>query len=68
MGGLVTRRVVRATFIPDFTDVPGFRTDKDMLTTYKTMRGIALEFERELEEKYLGHDFLRAFAFLFPEI
>ncbi len=40
----------RATFIPDFTDVPGFRTDKDMLTTYKTMRGIALEFERELEE------------------
>ena len=56
----------RATFIPEFTDVPGFRTDKDMLTTYKTMRGIALEFERELEEKYLGHDFLGLLRSSFP--
>lgn len=56
----------RATFIPDFTDVPGFRTDKDLLSTYKAMRGIALEFERELEEKYLGHDFLGLLRSSFP--
>lgn len=55
-----------ATFIPHFGDVPGFRREQDMIGTYLTMRNLALRFEQELAESYLGHNFLSLLRSSFP--
>lgn len=43
-----------ATFIPDLREVPRFREHAGLMTTYRTMRSIALRFEQGVEEFYLG--------------
>jgi hypothetical protein len=56
----------RATFIPHLGYVPQFRRDKDILTTYRAMRDLALRFEQELSESYLGESFLSDLRSVFP--
>lgn len=55
-----------ATFIPDFSMVPYFRGDKDLMATYRSMRDIALLFEQELAERFLGRRFLRNLRLQYP--
>lgn len=55
-----------ATFIPDFAVVPYFRSEKDLMSTYRSMRDIALRFEQELAERFLGRQFLRTMRLQHP--
>ncbi|MEE0979173.1 MAG: DUF6712 family protein [Muribaculaceae bacterium] len=43
-----------ATFIPNLTEAWRFRSQGDVLSTYRIMRSQALRFEQELKENYLG--------------
>lgn len=56
----------RSTFIPDLSDVHRFRGEDDMLTAYRKMRRIALDFEYGLAERYLGREFLKYIRKSFP--
>jgi len=47
-----------ATFIPDLSEVHRFRGQDSMLDTYRSMRSIAVNFEQELAENYLGRNTL----------
>ena len=55
-----------ASFIPTLCDVPKFRREQDLIGTYLNMRNIALAFEQELAELYIGHRFLSALRSSFP--
>lgn len=55
-----------STFIPGFSDVGRFRSDKDLITTYKIMRDIALRFELRLAELYIGHEVLSVLRSAYP--
>ena len=55
-----------ASFMPDMKDVQQFKGDKDLLSTYRSMRDIALRFEQELAERFLGYDFLNSLRSEYP--
>lgn len=57
----------RSSFISDLGFVRRFRRDKDLLSTYKIVRGIVMPFEQELAEKYLGFGFLRSLYSAYPD-
>lgn len=56
-----------STFIPDFSVVPYFRSEKDLMSTYRSMRDIAVRFEQELGERFLGRRFLRHLRLQYPQ-
>ena len=58
----------RATFIPEFAPVSRFRRDKNLLTTYKEMRDIAIRFEQQVAESYLGFKFLEHLRSFYPKL
>ena len=47
-----------ATFIPNFDHVYEFKGKRGVMTTYRVMRDIAVMFEHELAERFLGRKFL----------
>lgn len=57
----------RATFIPNLDHVPQFRRGTDLMTTHRAMRALAMRFEQELAESYLGESFLSAMRSSYPD-
>lgn len=56
-----------ATFIPNLDNVFRFKGDKDLHTAYCQMRDLAIVFEHELAENYLGKNFLSAIRSYYPK-
>lgn len=48
-----------STFMFGLEDANDFKSDKDLLTTFRLMRGKALRFQMALEQFYLGKQLLR---------
>lgn len=56
----------RDSFLPDFTHVPRFRGDRNLLQAYRIMREAAKHFEQLVAELYLGHEFLEYVRNTYP--
>lgn len=60
----------RGSFIPRLTEARRFKGQSPLFDTYIAMRSVALRFEQQLAESYLGHDtldLLRSSQFLSPD-
>ena len=55
-----------ATFIPNLDYAFRFKGDKDLHSTYCQMRDLAIMFESELAENYLGKKFISAIRSYYP--
>lgn len=55
-----------ATFIPNLDNVSRFKGDKDLHTAYCLMRDLAIVFEHEIANRFLGKNFLAEIRSSYP--